>query len=104
MDSYRKLKVQGGAQKGRHTNKAVAPLFFQHLTDVTNTTDGELIVVELVSRCSSCIHDIIALLLLVLTLGFSWGALRSRVMLRVRKKERKKNHRLKEEGTKCASP
>lgn len=84
--------VQGKqlSQKQWHTNKAVAPLLLQHLADVTNTTDGELIVVELVARCSSCIHDIIALLLLVLAFGFSWGALRSRVMLAERKKKRKK--------------
>ena len=50
------------------TDKTVASLLLQHLADVTHATDGELIIVELVSRCGSCIHDIIALLLLVLTL------------------------------------
>ncbi len=84
----------------KRTDKTVASLFLQNLADVANATDGELIVVELVSWCSSCIHDVIALLLLVLALGFSWGALRSRVVLRVRKRE-KKHHRLKQEGTKC---
>lgn len=33
----------------KRTNKAVASLFLQHLADVANATDGELIVVELVS-------------------------------------------------------
>lgn len=64
----------------KRTDKAVASLFFQDLADVAHTADRELIIVELVSWCSSCIHDIIALLLLVLALGFSWGAFRSWVV------------------------
>lgn len=58
-----------------HTNKTVAPLFLQHMADVAHATDGELVVVQLVSRRSSRIHDVIALLLFVLALGFTGGAL-----------------------------
>lgn len=65
----------------KRTDKTVSPLLLQHLADVAHAADGELIIVELVSRRGSCIHNIIALLLLVLALGFSWSALRARVML-----------------------
>lgn len=64
------------------TDKAAASLFLQHLADVAHATNGELVIVELVSRRGSRVHDIIALLLLVRALGFSRGALESGVMLR----------------------
>jgi len=70
------------------TDKTVAPLLLQHLADVAHAADGELVIVELVAGGSPGIHDIIALLLLVLALGFSGGALGSRVVLGTTEKER----------------
>lgn len=85
------------------TDKTVASLFLQNLADVAHATDGELIIVKLVSRCSSCIHYIIALLLFVLAFGFSWGALGSRVMLGVRRGKKNLRLKKKKKGMKCRS-
>lgn len=68
------------------TDEAVAPLLLQHLADVAHAADRELIVVELVPRRGSGVHDVVALLLLVLALRLSRGALGSRVMLSDTKK------------------
>lgn len=72
----------------KRTDETVASFLLQHLADVAHATDGELVVVELVARRGSRVHDIIALLLLVLALGFSRSALGSRVVLRRRKKRK----------------
>lgn len=81
-------KRQNTARKGHRwtesaelTNEAVASLLLQHLADVAHAADGELVVVEFVSRSGSGVHDVVALLFLVLALGLSRGALGSRVVL-----------------------
>lgn len=86
--------------RSRRTDKTVVPLLLQHVGDVVHAAHGELVVVELVPRRSSGIHDIIALLLHVLAFGLSWCALRSRVMLRER---RRTTGQLNENGDKSAS-
>lgn len=68
------------------THKTVVSLLLQHVGDVVDAAHGELVVVELVPRRGSRIHDVIALLLHVLAFGFSWGAFRSRVVLRTRRR------------------
>ena len=61
--------------KWAHTDEAVAPLLLQHLADVAHAADGELVVVELVSRGGPGVHDVVPLLLLVLALGLPRSAL-----------------------------
>lgn len=77
--------TSGGAACERdpsgRTHKTVVPLLLQHVGDVVHATHGELVVVELVPRRGSGIHDVVALLLHVLAFGFSWCALGSGVML-----------------------
>lgn len=63
------------------TDEAVSSLLLQHLADVAHAADGELVVVEFVSGSGSGVHDVVPLLLLILALGFSRGALGSGVML-----------------------
>lgn len=75
----------GGAALGRdpggRTDKTVVPLLLQHVGDVVHAAHGELVVVELVPRRGSGVHDVVALLLHVLAFGLSWRALGPRVML-----------------------
>lgn len=62
------MKTACAPQAAELTDEAVASLLLQHLADVAHAADGELVVVELVSRRGSGVHDVVALLFLVLAL------------------------------------
>lgn len=63
------------------TDKTVVFLFIQNSTNIADAADREFVVVELVPRCCSGIHDVVALLLFVLRLGLPRGTFDPRVML-----------------------
>lgn len=61
------LKLAGiNKFRRQFTNKTAVSLLCQHSTNIADAADGELVVVELVPRCGSGVHDVVAPLLFVL--------------------------------------
>lgn len=63
------------------TDKTIVSLFHQDGTYIADAADWEFVVVSLVPGCGPGVHDVVALLLLVLKLGLSRGAFDPRIML-----------------------